>query len=124
MYVWILVVGSFASFYNAWGIGANDCANSFATSVGAKVLTLKKAIIIASIFEFLGAFLMGSHVTSAIRKKIVSIDKKYFRPNDVNYLLGNPKKANKEIKWKSKTSFKKLVSIMTEYDYNYYKSKN
>lgn len=74
MYLWILVVGSFASFYNAWGIGANDCANSFATSVGAKVLTLKKAIIIASIFEFLGAFLMGSHVTSAIRKKIVSID--------------------------------------------------
>ncbi len=58
------------------------------------------------------------------KKKIVSIDKKYFRPNDVNYLLGNPKKANKEIKWKSKTSFKKLVSIMTKYDYNYYKSKN
>tara|TARA_B100000902_G_scaffold389974_2_gene438112 strand:+ start:6032 stop:7804 length:1773 start_codon:yes stop_codon:yes gene_type:complete len=74
MYLWILVVGSFAAFYNAWGIGANDCANSFATSVGAKVLTLKKAIIIASIFEFLGAFLMGSHVTSAIRKKIVSYE--------------------------------------------------
>lgn len=74
MYLWILVVGSFASFYNAWGIGANDCANSFATSVGAKVLSLKKAIIVASVFEFLGAFLMGSHVTSAIRKKIVSID--------------------------------------------------
>lgn len=74
MYLWILIVGSFASFYNAWGIGANDCANSFATSVGAKVLSLKKAIIVASVFEFLGAFLMGSHVTSAIRKKIVSID--------------------------------------------------
>ena len=74
MYLWILVFGSFAAFYNAWGIGANDCANSFATSVGAKVLTLNKAIIIASIFEFLGAFLMGSHVTSAIRKKIVSYE--------------------------------------------------
>ena len=74
MFLWILVVGSFASFYNAWGIGANDCANSFATSVGAKVLTLKKAIIIAGVFEFLGAFLMGSHVTSAIRKKIVAHD--------------------------------------------------
>lgn len=74
MYLWIVVVGAFASFYNSWGIGANDCANSFATSVGAKVLTLKKAIVIASIFEFLGAFLMGSHVTSAIRKKIVNLD--------------------------------------------------
>ena len=55
MFLWILVAGSFASFYNAWGIGANDCANSFATSVGAKVLTLRKAIIIAGVFEFLGA---------------------------------------------------------------------
>ena len=74
MFLWILVFGSFISFYNAWGIGANDCANSFATSVGAKVLTLKQAILVAAVFEFLGAFLMGSHVTSAIRKKIVSID--------------------------------------------------
>ena len=74
MYQWILIFGSFVAFYNAWGIGANDCANSFATSVGAKVLTLRQAIIVAGVFEFLGAFLMGSHVTSAIRKKIVSID--------------------------------------------------
>lgn len=74
MYQWILIFGVFVSFYNAWGIGANDCANSFATSVGAKVLTLKQAIIVAGVFEFLGAFLMGSHVTSTIRKKIVSID--------------------------------------------------
>ena len=54
MYLWIPVFVSFVSFYNAWGIGANDCANSFATSVGAKVLTLKQAVIIASIFEFSG----------------------------------------------------------------------
>ena len=74
MYLWILITGAFSSFYNSWGIGANDCANSFATSVGAKVLTLKQAIAIAGVFEFLGAFLMGSHVTSAIRKKIVSLD--------------------------------------------------
>ena len=67
MYLWILVVGSFASFYNAWGIGANDCANSFATSVGAKVLTLKKAIIIASIFEFLGAFFLPKDVSICLQ---------------------------------------------------------
>ena len=51
MFEWIFIVGIGFAFYNAWGIGANDCANSFATSVGAKVLTLKHAIIIASIFN-------------------------------------------------------------------------
>ena len=70
MYVWIVVLGSFASFYNAWGIGANDCANSFATSVGSKSLTLKQAVVLAAIFETSGALLMGSHVTDTIRKGI------------------------------------------------------
>ena len=74
MYQWIFVCGIIFAFYNAWGIGANDCANSFATSVGAKVLTLKQAVLIAAIFEFSGAVFMGSHVTSTVRKKIVDID--------------------------------------------------
>jgi solute carrier family 20 (sodium-dependent phosphate transporter) len=74
MYQWIFVTGIFFSLYNAWGIGANDCANSFATSVGSGVLTLKKAVIIAAIFEFGGAVLMGSHVTDTVRKSIVDIE--------------------------------------------------
>jgi len=74
MYQWIFVCGIIFAFYNAWGIGANDCANSFATSVGAKVLTIKQAVLIAAIFEFCGAVFMGSHVTSTVRKKIVDID--------------------------------------------------
>ena len=72
MYLWIFVVGIIFSFYNSWGIGANDCANSFATSVGAKVLTLNQAVLIAAIFEFSGAVFMGSHVTDTVRKKIVN----------------------------------------------------
>ena len=73
-YLWIAIVGGLISFFNSWGIGANDCANSFATSVGAKVLTLKQALYVAAVFEFTGAFLMGSHVTDTVRKKIVDID--------------------------------------------------
>ena len=74
MYEWIFICGIFFAFYNAWGIEPNDCANSFATSVGSGVLTLKKAVIIAAIFEFGGAVLMGSHVTDTVRKTIVDVN--------------------------------------------------
>ena len=69
-YEWLLVVSVFVCFAMAWGIGANDVANAFATSVGARAITLKQATIIAAIFEFSGAFLLGSAVTDTVRKGI------------------------------------------------------
>ncbi len=68
----VLIVGIIAALYMAWNIGANDVANSMGTSVGSGALTLKKAVIIAGIFEFLGAVLVGKHVTGTISKGIVS----------------------------------------------------
>ena len=70
MYFWILIVGAFFAFFAAMGIGANDVANAFATSVGSKALTLNQAVVLAAIFETAGAILMGSHVTNTIRKGI------------------------------------------------------
>lgn len=70
-YLWIVIVGGILAFAMAWGIGANDVANAFATSVGAGSLTLKWAVVIAAVFEFLGALLMGGSVTDTVRKKII-----------------------------------------------------
>ena len=68
----VLIAGIIIALYMAWNIGANDVANSMGTSVGSGALTLKGAIIVAGIFEFLGAVLVGKHVTNTIAKGIVS----------------------------------------------------
>ena len=69
----LLVIAVVVGFYKAWNIGANDVANGMGTVVGAKTLTLRQAICLASVFEFTGAFLVGSHVTKTIESGIVPI---------------------------------------------------
>ena len=49
-------------------------------------------------------------------KKYVEIDPRYYRPAEVDLLLGDPSKAKEKLGWKPKTTFKELVKIMLEYD--------
>ena len=57
--VWLVVTSFLVAFTLAFGIGANDVANVFGTSVGAKAITLRNACIIATFGEMLGAVLLG-----------------------------------------------------------------
>jgi len=71
---YILIIGYIFGFYMAWNIGANDVANSMASAVGAKAITIRQSIFIAGILNIIGATFIGSHVTQTIRKGIVSTD--------------------------------------------------
>ena len=48
---------------------------------------------------------------------VVAIDKRYFRPTEVETLLGDPSKAFRKLGWKAQTSFNDLVSEMVQYDF-------
>ena len=71
---YILIIGYIFGFYMAWNIGANDVANSMASAVGAKAITIRQAVFIAGVLNVVGAVFIGSHVTNTIRKGIVSTD--------------------------------------------------
>jgi sodium-dependent phosphate transporter len=71
---WIVALGGIFAFCAAYGIGANDVANAFATSVGSGALKIKHAIPLAAVCEFSGALFMGSHVVKTIRKGISDQD--------------------------------------------------
>ncbi len=49
-------------------------------------------------------------------KEYVITDEKYFRPNEVNYLLGDSSKARKELGWEPEVSFDEMVKIMVDND--------
>ena len=53
---------------------------------------------------------------------IVEIDKSILRPTEIDELVGDSSKAQKQLGWKPKISFKELVQTMVEHDMNYFKS--
>jgi len=70
----LIVLAIIAGLYMAWNIGANDVANSMATSVGTKAITLRQAVLIAAVLNFLGAVFLGSDVKHTLEKGIVNVD--------------------------------------------------
>lgn len=72
-YLWIAILGGIFGFFYGFLIGANDVANAFASSVSAKSLSLKQAVLVASICEFSGAFFLGASVTGTVRSGLFDV---------------------------------------------------
>ncbi|MFO7311996.1 MAG: anion permease [Bacillota bacterium] len=66
----ILLSGLFVG----WNLGANDAANAMGTAVGARVRTIREAVIIVAVFSFLGAVTFGHRVIKTIGSGIVPLD--------------------------------------------------
>lgn len=85
-YDYIFAIGMIFSFLDAWNIGANDVANSFATSVSSRSLTLKQAMMVATVMEFTGSVAVGARVADTIRSKILKVAQ--FEKNPEVLMLG------------------------------------
>ncbi|KAG0202819.1 hypothetical protein BGX28_004768 [Mortierella sp. GBA30] len=72
-YTFLFALGIIFAFMDSYGIGANDVSNSFGAAVGSGSLNLKQAVLIASICEFLGAFLMGSSTADTIKGGLIDV---------------------------------------------------
>lgn len=81
-----LIMAVAVGFIMAWAVGANDVANAMASTVGSKTLTVRNAVIIAAIFEAVGAVLASGQVTNMIRYGIVDVQIFVHNPHD--FVLG------------------------------------
>ena len=54
-----------------WGMGANNVANAMGTSVGSGAITLRRALLLAAVMEFAGAYLAGGEVAATVSKGII-----------------------------------------------------
>lgn len=79
-YDYLLAVGTIFAFLDAWNIGANDVANSWASSVSSRSVTYLQAMCGASLMEFTGALGVGGRVAETIRTKVVDVNAFKDRP--------------------------------------------
>ncbi|ROV99760.1 hypothetical protein VSDG_03035 [Cytospora chrysosperma] len=83
---YLFAIGTVFAFLDAWNIGANDVANSWASSVSSRSITYLQAMCGASIMEFAGALGVGGRVADTIRTKIV--DPQDFAESPALLMLG------------------------------------
>jgi len=63
-----------AAFFASWNVGSHDAANSMGTSVGSRIITIRRAVFLLSIFVVLGAVLQGNYIMDTISRGIVKFE--------------------------------------------------
>ena len=79
-YDWIFAITFIAYLCSAFGNGANDVANAYATSVAARTLTMLQVGFLSVCTEFFGAVALGARVTDTIKNGIINIERFEGRP--------------------------------------------
>ncbi|KAJ5945625.1 hypothetical protein N7454_002464 [Penicillium verhagenii] len=72
-YDYIFAIGTLFAMLDAFNNGANDVANSWATSVSSRSISYRQAMVLGTIFEFLGAVTVGSRTAETIKNGIIPI---------------------------------------------------
>jgi len=71
--VWLLIIAAVVGGYMAMNIGANDVANNMGPAVGSGAMTMGWAILVAAVFEVMGAIIAGGDVVGTIKGGIIDI---------------------------------------------------
>lgn len=93
-YDWIFALITIAFCFSAFGNGANDVANSYATSVAARTLTMPQVGLLSMATEFVGAVALGSRVTSTIKNGIIDINRFKDNPGALMLAMACAETAN------------------------------
>tara|TARA_B100000963_G_scaffold158018_1_gene137542 strand:- start:1294 stop:2439 length:1146 start_codon:yes stop_codon:yes gene_type:complete len=110
---WLMLQQEKASDY-VISTGINTTVRSFIEACGKKLGWSKEDNSPALIWEGEGLDEVGKRADNG--DVVIRIDPNYFRPNEVDQLLGDSKKAKEELGWSPKTSLNKLISEMINYD--------
>ncbi|KNG86748.1 sodium/phosphate symporter [Aspergillus nomiae NRRL 13137] len=72
-YTYVFAIGTIFAMLDAYNNGANDVANSWATSVSSRSISYRQAMILGTIFELLGAICVGARTADTIKNGIIPV---------------------------------------------------
>jgi len=103
-----------------WLILQHDKPDDFVISTGeqhtVREFVEKAAMQLGFAIEWKGKGINEIGIDAKTNKEIIAIDEKYYRPSEVQSLLGDSSKARRELGWSPESSFDELIKEMVDYD--------